>query len=197
VQDQSELNNNTNEGVAPLEDAGEAVEQELLEQEVLNEAGETEEPLTIEAQLEQAQALAAEYLDGWQRARAEVANLRKRADRDREQAQAEITVKLTRQLLEALDDFDLASQNLPEEFSNHDWTQGFFSIQSKLKKAVDSLGMIEVNPQAGEEFDPNAHEAVTSEASDEIDSGHVIGVLRKGWRVKDRVVRAALVRVAQ
>ncbi|MGF1505795.1 MAG: nucleotide exchange factor GrpE [Chloroflexi bacterium] len=173
------------------EDAAEAQPEPVMG-EVVEEG---EAPTSLESQLAQAEAKAAEYLEGWQRAQAEVANIKKRALRDREQAEYEIREKLVRGLLNILDDFDLAQQNLPDEIKDVDWVSGMFAIRRKLLKELEDLGVEEIDP-TGEEFDPVRHEAIGHVESADHESGAVANVLRKGYVLGDKVIRAALVQVA-
>jgi molecular chaperone GrpE len=142
-----------------------------------------------------ADAQAAEYLAGWQRERAEYANYKKRVERERIQWQDVIRSDLVLNLLPVIDDFERAVENLPEEGPARDWANGILLIHRKLKQQMEDLGLEEIDA-VGHEFDPEMHEAVTHEPSTEHDSGKVIGVLRRGYRLGDKVVRPALVRVA-
>ncbi len=141
-------------------------------------------------------AKAAEYLEGWQRALAELANYRKRTERERAQWQATLNADLLIALLPVLDDFDRAFDNLPAEPAQYEeWANGIRLIHRKLHGQLEQLGLQEVAAE-GTAFDPEVHEAVTHETSDNHEPGQVIAVLRKGYRLDDRVLRPALVRVA-
>ncbi|MBN1430916.1 MAG: nucleotide exchange factor GrpE [Anaerolineae bacterium] len=149
----------------------------------------------LEAQLAQAQAQAAEYLDGWQRARAEMENYRKRIERERTEEKAYLTGEVILKLLPTLDDFDLALENLPDDLSEHDWVSGIVLIHRKLHGHLESLGLSEIEAE-GQTFNPEVHEAVTHEKSELHQSNEIIGVMRKGYRLGDKVLRATMVRVA-
>jgi molecular chaperone GrpE len=151
--------------------------------------------LTLEQQLQAAQEQAAEYLDGWQRARAELDNYRKRTERERAQRETAILAELIDGQLDIMDDFDRAMENLPEDIAEHEWINGIKLIYQKSLAQLQELGVEEIETE-GVAFDPNLHEAVTHEESDTHDSGTIIGVLRKGYTRHGRVIRAALVRVA-
>ncbi len=156
---------------------------------------ETETP-DLQALLEEAKAEAAEYLDGWQRARAELANFRKRTERDRSQWQIMLRGEAINSLLPVLDDFDLAMENLPDDLQDHDWVAGIVLIHRKFQTTLQEQGVEEI-PAAGEPFDPEVHEAVMRRPDPEAESGTVIEVLRKGYKLEDRVIRPALVVVAE
>ena len=149
----------------------------------------------LEAQLTQAEAQAAEYLDGWQRTRAELENYRKRMDRERKEQKTAFKGDIIVDLLPALDDFDLALENLPEDLSKHEWVSGIILIHRKLHGQLEAMGLSEIEA-TGQMFDPELHEAVTHEKSEAHQSNEIIGVMRKGYRLGDKVIRAAMVRVA-
>ena len=145
----------------------------------------------------EAQDQAASHLDKMQRTVAEYENAGKRRERQNEERIKRATESMMHQLLPALDDLDLAFQNVPEGVQGEDqaWLQGFEQIKQKL---LDILANSEVEPLAKSgEFDPNQHEAISNEASEDVPSGHIIQTLRTGYRIQDRILRPALVRVAQ
>ena len=101
-----------------------------------------------------------------------------------------------RQLLPLIDDLGMAFANLPDDISEEQaaWLEGFRAIEKKMVTILDNQQVTEIDTDGM--FDPNLHEAVVSEPSEEVESGHVIAVLRKGYEMKGRVLRPALVRVA-
>ncbi len=157
--------------------------------------GETPEGLTLEqlqAELDKARAQAAEYLDGWQRARAEFINFKKRVEREREDHGQSAYVDVLKKLLPAMDDFNRALDNQPQDLQDHAWAQGIALVGQKFNTIFETYGMREIDP-LGEAFDPNLHEAIGVDAGTETESGHVTVVLQKGYVYGDRVVRPALV----
>lgn len=151
--------------------------------------------LTLEEKLEKVEAEAAEYLEGWQRARAEFANARKRLERQRIDARRNATIEVVSKLLPILDDFDRAVENAPEEITDHDWFEGVALVHRKLRSILETLG-IERIEAVGQPFDPNYHEAVLREESDQYESGIVIKELQPGYRLEERVIRPSMVVVA-
>jgi molecular chaperone GrpE len=150
---------------------------------------------TVEDQLKDAQAKAAEYLDGWQRARADFANYRKRAEKEREEAYQIAAVEVLAKLLPVLDDFDLAVANVPSERAGEDVFKGFQMIHRKLMVLLENAGIKAIHP-VGEKFNPAHHEALGEDPAGAVPAGHITLVLRKGYLYGERVLRAALVRVA-
>lgn len=189
----------------PETSAGEVVEEGVPEEteDVLDTEAEAvietpEETIArLEQELAEARARAEEAVDRLQRTAAEFQNVRKRQERQLQESIARATERLLIQLLPVLDDFDLAFQNVPESLSEEEaaWVDGFRRIQKKLTSILEEEGLAAIE-EAGP-FDPNRHEAVTHEPNGDVESGHIIQTLRTGYEYKDRVLRPALVRVAQ
>lgn len=150
---------------------------------------------TVEEKLAEAEALAAEYLDGWQRERAEFANARKRLERGRAEARQNATIELIVTLLPILDDFERALDNVPEALAGDEWVGGVSLIYRKLLSVLERENIERISA-VGEPFDPNYHEAVMQEESDEFESGRVIRELQSGYRLENRVIRPSMVVVA-
>jgi molecular chaperone GrpE len=158
--------------------------------------GTAEETLAgLRQELEDAQTRQAEYLDGWQRARAELANARKRFQREQEQAYGNARADVLVRLLPILDDFQRALENVPDELSAAPWIEGIHLIERKFQQLLEQEGVTAIQ-DAGHEFDPFLHQAVTHEPSDSVPAGHVISSLRTGYRLGDQVLRPSMVRVS-
>lgn len=147
-------------------------------------------------QLAQAQAQAAEYLDNWRRAAAELSNARKRMQREAEEYRATAAVRILEKLLPVSDDVVRAFENLPPEYADSDWVNGFRMIQRKLDQLLESEG-VTVIPTTGQAFDPNLHHAVTHEEADGYTEGQIIGEVARGYTLGERVLRPSMVRVAK
>ena len=106
------------------------------------------------------------------------------------------SVDLMTRLFPILSDFELAMSNVPPELQNHSWLEGISLIQKKLQKILEDGGVVVMDP-TGQPFDPNWHEAVGTDEDTAAQSGYVTATLQKGYRVGDRVLRPALVRVAR
>ncbi|RMF44086.1 MAG: nucleotide exchange factor GrpE [Anaerolineae bacterium] len=149
----------------------------------------------LRLQLDEAQAQAQEYLDGWQRARADFANYKRRVERDREQMQRDATARVVQRYLPIVDDLERALQNRPAEGEGAAWAEGIELIYRKLLAALEADGVLPMEAE-GQPFDPNLHEAIMQEESDDHESGYIIEVLQKGYLIGERVLRPALVKVA-
>jgi len=141
-------------------------------------------------------AKADEYLDGWQRARAEFANYKKRIERDQEEARGRGAAALLAKILPIEDDLRRAVRERPESEGLAHWADGIELIQRKLEAVLEAEG-VEVIPAEGVAFDPALHEAVTYEASNDHREGEIIEVIQQGYRLGERVLRPARVRVAR
>jgi molecular chaperone GrpE len=148
-------------------------------------------------QLNQAQAQAAEYLDGWQRARAEFANYKRRTEAERIELSATAGADVLARVLPAIDDFDRAANTLPDDLKDHAWINGVMLIYRKLLNTLDASNVKPIVVQPGDTFDPTIHEAITHEDSDQFSSGQIIAELQRGYKMGERVLRPAMVRVAK
>ncbi len=151
---------------------------------------------TLQSEVERLQGESAEYLDGWQRARAEFANLKKRVEREKSEMRERIISEIISHYLDILDDFDRALKDRLEENVDEAWIAGLEMIRQKLKAVLESEG-VEVIPAVGMDFDPNLHDAISYEESEEYENGQIIDVIKQGYRLGDRVIRPAVVRVAK
>jgi molecular chaperone GrpE len=156
----------------------------------------TEEDLvTLKNELQEWQDKANEYLDGWQRARAEFANYKKRLEREQALVYQNAAGNVVRRYLEVMDDLELALKNRPPAGDGAAWAEGVELIYRKLASILEAEGVIAIEAE-GQYFDPTLHEAITNEPHPELESGQIIEVIKQGYRLGDRVLRPAQVRVA-
>ncbi len=175
----------TDEGGEPAEDIDAATEVEL----------ELPEGTNLIQALIDAQKESQANKDGWQRAHAEFANYRKRNERERGELFQRAALDTLKALLPIIDDFDRAFESVPEGLDEDPWIGGVTMIQRKFMTLLEQYEVEAIDP-TGDPFDPNLHQAIGAEDSDEVESGHVIATLQKGYRAGDRVLRLALVKVA-
>jgi len=164
----------------------------------------TEQALT-EEHIQELQAQAAkadEYRDQLLRTAADLENYKKRAAREKQEAIKFANEGLLGKLIPVLDNFDnaLAAVSNAQGAATRDATdslqQGVSMIQQQLKQALADAGLEEINA-AGQPFDPNYHEAVSQQESAEVPEGHVLQQLRKGFKLRERLLRPATVVVAK
>jgi molecular chaperone GrpE len=147
----------------------------------------------LQSQLAEADAKATEYKDSWMRSQAEFQNYKKRVERDNETMYGSMKGDIVKKVLPVLDDLERALQNRPE---NDLWADGIELIVRKMQGVLDTEGVKRIEAE-GAAFDPNYHEAISHEPADGVESGHVIAVVQNGYMLGERVIRPALVRVAQ
>lgn len=150
----------------------------------------------LKEELEEARAQTAEYLDGWQRTQAEFSNYKKRQEAERAQVTTLASAILLRKLLPVADDFERAIATLPDNLRQLSWCEGVFLIKRKLDAVFESEDVKPIETK-GQMFDPHYHEAVTYEVISGYEEGQIIGEVQRGYTLNERVLRPALVRVAQ
>ena len=138
-----------------------------------------------------------EYLAALQRERAEFTNFRQRTSKEREQERGLAGVDLITKVLALADDFDRAIDSRPDALADSPWAEGVANIDRKLRGLLESEGVRPVDAAPGTAFDPREHEAIASVPGTGLPDGAIVEELRRGYRLRDRVIRPALVAVAQ
>ncbi len=148
------------------------------------------------AQRDDALAKVDEYLGLLQRERAEFTNFRRRTSEERERALGLAGEDLIRKVLILADDFDRAIETRPAELEGDAWVEGIAAIDRKLRALLESEGVTAVVATPGTAFDPREHEAVVSVPGTGRAEGEIVEEIRRGYRLRERLVRPALVAVA-
>src|SRR3989344_5339070 len=130
-----------------------------------------------------------EYLDGWQRARADFANLKKEEASKRERLEEAVALSFAQKLIPLADSFEAGIRSA-QAAADASWRKGLQSMHAELLKAFRDLGIESFEP-LGEAFDPAFHTAVGRGEGEE--GEHIIHVERKGYRLKDTLLRPAYV----
>jgi len=151
---------------------------------------------SLKSELEAFEAKADEYLDGWQRARADFANYKKRINRERQRIRQDAIGEVTKRYLPVLDDLERALKNRPKEGEGAEWAEGIELVYRKMLSILESDGIVPMEAE-GDTFNPNLHEAIDQAESEEHESDEIIEVIQKGYMIDDRVLRPAMVRVAK
>lgn len=158
------------------------------------------EPLTPEfaAELKAQAAKAKEHYEQLLRTTADFDNYRKRAARERQDAVKFANESLLQKLIPALDNFDMAIAAAAgaKEGAAQSLQTGVNMILSQLRNTLTEAGLEEIDA-TGKAFDPNFHEAVSQQETNDVPEGHVVQQLRKGYRLRDRLLRPATVIVAK
>jgi molecular chaperone GrpE len=162
-----------------------------------DDGAEASEPIVEElgAQLEAARALAAEHLASLQRTAADFANFKRRTSEDRERELGLASELLLRKLLAVADDFDRALEAMPPDLKGVGWIEGIVLVDRKLRALLESEG-VTIIEAVGRSFDPREHEAIASVPGTGRPDGEIVAEVQRGYRVRERVLRPALVAVA-
>lgn len=149
----------------------------------------------LRAELETARQETQENKQGWQRTAADFANYKRRTEQERDAMFGLANEVLLAKLLVIVDDFDRAIANMPPELQTIGWVDGIVAIDRKLRLLLDSEGLTPIEA-VGKPFDPHEHEAVVQEERPDVPEGTVIAELQRGYRIRDRILRPAMVVVA-
>jgi molecular chaperone GrpE len=186
--DMSEENTQQNDITEELTPGSVAAEAEA-------EVAVSEDVQSLKGELETWQARAGEYLDGWQRARADFANYKRRQEREQDLVYQNAAGMIIKRYLEVLDDLERALKNRPEAGDGAAWAEGIELIYRKLTAILEAEG-VKTMQADGQLFDPNLHEAISQENNPDYESGQIIEVIKQGYTLGERVLRPALVRIA-
>src|SRR5918998_938678 len=151
----------------------------------------------LKGELESARREGEEYLALLQRERAEFNNFRRRTAEERERALGLAGEDLIRKVLAIADDFDRAIEAKPEAIAADPWVEGVTAIDRKLRGLLESEGVNAIAASPGTAFDPREHEAIANVPGTEHPEGTIVSEVRRGYHLRDRVLRPALVAVAQ
>ena len=163
-------------------------------EDAVDETGAAEEAAPVLDPLAQAEAERDEYLAGWQRTQADFDNYRKRALRQQQEFAARGAERLLAKLLPVLDDIEraLAAAADHEEAKV---IEGVEMTKSALAAALASEGLVEIEAEGA--FDPHVHEALLAQPVEGVESGSIVQVVQRGYRLGDVVLRPARVIVAE
>lgn len=134
-------------------------------------------------------------MSGWQRSRAELDNLKKRAAKQREQEHWQIKKEMIESLLSLSDNFQAMVAHVPDELTDHAWAKGVLHISRQLEQLLLSYGVTPIKAM-NHSFDPTRHEAVGHAKVKSTKTGKVIEVIQTGYTINNEVIRPAKVKVA-
>lgn len=148
----------------------------------------------LQRELDELREQAQQNLHNWQRSAADFANYKRRSEEERSALGEFSKAVLITKLLGVLDDFDRALESIPDD-AHEGWVEGIRLVERKLRNVLESEGVTQIEA-LGQPFDPNLHEAVVHEETTEHPDNEVTSELQRGYRLRDRVIRPALVKVA-
>jgi molecular chaperone GrpE len=150
----------------------------------------------LNGELETARREGEEYITALQRERAEFQNFRRRTSEERLRELGLAGEDLIRKVLAVADDFDRAIEARPASVAHDPWFEGIAAIDRKLRQLLESEGVTMIDAAAGKPFDPREHEAIANVPDTGRAEGEIVEEVRRGYRLRDRVLRPALVAVA-
>ena len=151
---------------------------------------------TLTAERDAATASANDYLAALQRERAEFMNFKRRTAEERDRDLGLAAEDLIRKVLAVADDFDRAIDARPASIAEDPWFEGIAAIDRKLRVLLESEGVTSIDAMPGTPFDPREHEAIVTVPGTGRPEGEIVETARRGYRLRDRVLRPALVAVA-
>jgi molecular chaperone GrpE len=150
-----------------------------------------------QAERDAAQRERDEFLGALQRERAEFLNFKRRTADEREAMMGLAAEGLIRKVLALADDFDRALETRPDTIADDPWVEGIAAIDRKLRQLLESEGVTPIEATPGDPFDPRVHEAVANVPNTGRADGEIVEELRRGYKLRDRVIRPAMVAVAE
>ncbi len=188
-------NNDENEVIVENEEVTDSSD---LDDSVVAEENALEMIKKLKDKLKKAEAEKQEYLTGWQRAKADLVNARKRDEADKQEFMKYANERLIEGIIPVLESFDMAMGNKEAwEKVDKNWRVGVEYIYSQLKKVLADSGLVEVNP-SGEMFDINRDEATEYVPVDDPKDHHkIVAVIQKGYILNGRPLRPPKVKVGE
>jgi molecular chaperone GrpE len=155
----------------------------------------TQENNPAEAEIERLHAELQDLQNRYLRVQADFDNFRKRSRQEKEELSQYATMRLIQELLPVIDNFQLAMNAQTDDVDT--LKKGIDMVWRQLQQILEKEGLFRMET-VGQPFDPNVHEAVMQvEATEEFPSGTIVEELRSGYKLKEKVIRAAMVKVAQ
>jgi molecular chaperone GrpE len=151
----------------------------------------------LERQVASERDAATDYMQRWQRAQADFANFRRRAQQEQEQRDALVTARALAAVLPALDSFQRAFATLPDSLRGFGWIDGIALVELQLRRGLDALEVRAVEVAPGQPFDPLRHESIGEMETEAHPAGHVAAVIQPGYELRGFVLRPALVQLAR
>ena len=151
---------------------------------------------SLQARIEALEKEVSDHKDAYLRATADYKNLKRRYDTERIELIGRASAAVVLKLLPVVDDLNRAMSSVTAEVAGSLWYGGFKLIPNKLQQLLDSEGVTAI-ATVDSAFDPNMHEAIAYEASDASHDGLVVAELQRGYMLRDKVLRPAMVKVGK
>ena len=172
---------------------GEGIEKETAS---CDELSKTSDLKILQAQLEETERERDHFRNLAQRSQADFINYKRRADEEHQELVRHASSRFIVKLLPILDDFRRALDHQPADSDERQWVDGVILIERKVHGMLEAEGVTRIEAK-GFQFDPRRHEAILDEETEQEPEGTVLRVIRDGYIMNDRVLRAAQVSVAK
>ena len=157
------------------------------------EQGEPEDVEGLQARVAEEIEKAQTFKANWQRAAADMQNLKRRMEQERSEVGRLANASLVINLLPLMDDLERALREVDVKLAGLTWIDGIRLIHRKFEAVLQNAGVSEIEAD-GQQFDPNVHEAISEAEGEE---GRIVSVVQKGYKLGDRVIRPAMVVVGK
>jgi molecular chaperone GrpE len=153
----------------------------------------------LEQQLAKEREAATDYMQRWQRAKADFANFRRRLQQEQEQRDRQLVAEALSPVLMALDSFERAFRTLPQSLRQFSWIDGIALIELQLRRTLDIYGIQSIAAQPGQPFDAAKHQAIGEVETDKYPAGTIAEVIQQGYQhaTGNMILRPTLVQVAK
>jgi molecular chaperone GrpE len=155
-----------------------------------------EQPVDLQKLLEAEKKRSQDYLTRLKYLQADFENLKKRSDRQMEEAKRYCTERLVTELLDVQDELEMALKTAQSADSAKSLVEGVQMTLKKLRKVLEQEGVSPITCEEGKAFDPSCHHAVAAAERDDVEECVVVEEVRKGYKMRDKVVRPSIVKVA-
>ena len=155
-----------------------------------------EQPVDLNQLLEAEKKRSQDYLTRLKYLQADFENLKKRSDRQMEEAKRYCTERLVIELLDVQDELEMALKTAQSADSAKSLVEGVQMTLKKLRKVLEQEGVSPITCEEGKAFDPSCHHAVAAAERDDVEECVVVEEVRKGYKMRDKVVRPSIVKVA-
>ncbi|MFA6082294.1 MAG: nucleotide exchange factor GrpE [Patescibacteria group bacterium] len=154
-------------------------------------------PKKVKPEINEYEQKANEYLAGWQRAQADLVNMRNRHEEDRKSLLSYAHSDIVEQILPVFDNFMRAAEHTPTDESANwtNWANGIKAIEKQFETVLNQCGVNQIKVAIGDTFDPNFHEALMTEKS-ELEPDKILAIIEPGYMLNDKVLRPVKVKVS-
>ena len=138
-----------------------------------------------------------ELKTGWQRTQADFENFRNRTQKEKQESLKSAGCDLMLKILPVIDNFELALKHKPKDLEKNTYVQGLEHIKTQLAQILVCEGLTLIEVKLGDQFNPNIHEALSSEKSDKFQEGQIIAIVENGYKFGDKVLKPVKVKVGK